>query len=186
MTFKTNGAKAAMALLAACCLAPIASAQLSRDGGAIEIAADRGELDDLKRQAVYIGNVDVIQGDARLRAERVEIKYSAREGASGNGGVGSSVGDIQTITAKGEVYYITAREKVKADNGVYNAVEETIKLTGNVLVTNEDGVIKGESLTIDIQTSRYIIDGGLCQENDGQGCRVTTVIDQSSEEEPIQ
>ena len=131
---------AALCVCGATLLAPSAMAQLSRDGGAIEIVADRGELDDVKRQAVYIGNVDVVQGDARLRAKEVVINYNARQGTSGaGGGIGSSVGDIQNIQATGDVYYITAREKVKADRGVYNAKDETINLTGNVRVTNADG-----------------------------------------------
>ena len=133
---------AALCVCGATLLAPSAMAQLSRDGGAIEIVADRGELDDVKRQAVYIGNVDVVQGDARLRAKEVVINYNARQGTSGaGGGIGSSVGDIQNIQATGDVYYITAREKVKADRGVYNAKDETINLTGNVRVTNADGVV---------------------------------------------
>ena len=179
MALVKNLRLAALCVCGAAILTPSALAQLSRDGGAIEIVADRGELDDVKRQAVYIGNVDVVQGDARLRAKEVVINYNARQGSEGGGGIGSSVGDIQNIQATGDVYYITAREKVKADRGVYNAKDETINLTGNVRVTNADGVIAGENLKINIQTGRYIMDGGT-------GGRVRTVIDQSSKEQPIQ
>lgn len=173
-----NGLVAAsLGVLALTGLTPAAAAQLSREGGAIEITADRGELDDVQRRATYIGDVDVIQGDARLRAKKVVISYSQREAAADAGGVGSSVGDIRTITADEDVYYITSREKVKADNGVYNAENETITLIGNVRVTNADGVIAGEKLEIDINSGRYVMDGGTG--------RVTTVIDQAKKE-PIQ
>lgn len=174
--------KTAVFALGACAMAaltaPAASAQLSRDGGPIEINADRGVLEDANSRAVYQGNVDVIQGDARLRAQTVTISYMPRE-AGEQGGLGGSIGGLKTIEAVGDVYYITDREKMKASRGVYDAQSETITLTGEVKVTNADGVIVGEKLVIDINSGRYTMDGG------GQGGRITTVLDTTSDE-PIQ
>lgn len=157
-------------------LTPAASAQLNRDGGPIEITADRGELNDLQREAVYVGNVDIVQGVARLRAQKVTINYRARSGEGTDGapsGIAGGIGGLQQITALGEVYYITEKEKVKADAGVYDAEQDTITLTGNVRVTNTDGVIAGENLVIEVATGRYVMDGGE------KGGRVRTVIDNS-------
>ncbi len=169
---------AAFSLVAMALAIPAAHAQLSKEGGPIEITADRGELDDVNRKAVYRGNVDVIQGVARLRANEVVISYHEREGGAAGGGLGGSVGGLDTIIATGDVYYITDREKMKADRGLYNAAAETITLTGNVKVTNDDGVIAGQQLVIEITTGRYTMDGG-------EGGRVKMVLE-SAESTPIQ
>ena len=163
----------AFAIAAFLALAPVSHAQLSSDGGPIEITAERGELDDVKRMAKYVGNVDIIQGDARLRAESVTIHYRAREDEAATGGLGGAIGGLDKIIAERNVYYITSKEKVKADHGVYNAESGDITLTGNVKVTNVDGVIVGETLVIQVETGRYVMDGG-------EG-RVRTVIENTND-----
>lgn len=163
----------ALAAAALFAFAPVSHAQLSSDGGPIEITAERGELDDVKRMAKYMGKVDIIQGEARLRAEAVTIHYRAREDESASGGLGGAIGGLEKIIAERNVYYITTKEKVKADNGVYNAETGDITLTGNVKVTNADGVIVGETLVIQVETGRYVMDGG-------EG-RVRTVIENTND-----
>jgi lipopolysaccharide export system protein LptA len=156
-------------------LAPLASAQLSSNNGPIEISADRFELDDIRQEAIYNGNVDVIQGPSRLRAQKVVVRYLseeeqeiARQTATDEQ---SNTGALKEIQADGEVYYITPTEKVKAETGLYEAEKEIITMSGNVRVTNVDGVIAGSHLVIDLVKGRYIMDGG------GQGGRVRTVFD---------
>lgn len=153
-------------------IAPLAHAQLGNDKGPIEITADRFELDDLKQEAIYDGNVDVIQGQSRIRANKVVVSYwdkeAQKERAKSSTG---AIGALKEIRADGEVYYITPVERVKAERGVYNAAKERITLSGNVLVTNADGVIAGSHLVIDIPRGRYNMDGG------GQGGRVRSVFE---------
>ena len=165
-----------LVLFAMAAMAPSAVAQLSREGGAIEIIADMNEIDDVRHQAIYFGDVDVTQGDARLRADKVIVNYQGRDEtpqpASGS--------RITTIQAQGNVFYVTSRgEKVRANEGVYDAASESITLTGDVHVTNPDGVVAGQNLVINIPSGRYTMDGG-------EGGRVRTVFDQIATEEPIQ
>ncbi len=179
----TLGSIVALGLAASLIAAPVASAQISSDGGPVEITADRGELDDLRHQATYLGNVDIIQGDARIRAEKVVINYAPRDtdnqSPAPTQSAARSVGSIRTIEATGEVFYITATEKVKADRGRYDADKDTITLAGNVRITNADGVIAGENLVIDLTQGRYIMVG------DGAGGRVRSVFE-ASEDQTIQ
>ena len=172
---------AALALIATMVLAsPPAHAQLGNDRGPIEITADRFELDDVKHEAIYYGNVDVIQGQSRIRANEVIVSYWSKESQQQLGAAATgSIGALKEIRANGEVYYITPAEKVKADRGVYVAAKERITLSGNVLVTNAEGVIAGAHLVIDIPKGRYNMDGG------GVGGRVTSVFETVSEP-PIQ
>ena len=174
-------AMSAALLAGGCLLSPSAFAQLNPGGGPIEITADRGELNDVQREAVYIGNVDVVQGPARLRASKVVISYKATDetnAQSEQSGFGSGVGGLKTIVAEGEVYYITEKEKVKAKHGLYDADKNTITLKGDVRVTNQEGVVASETLVIQVDTGRYVMDGG--------SGRVRTVIDPQDETQTIQ
>jgi lipopolysaccharide export system protein LptA len=70
-------------LAAVMAFAGAAHAQLSSEGGPIQVEADNGEVLYRERKAIYSGNVDVIQGDARLRSDRIEVNYA---GGGGSGG----------------------------------------------------------------------------------------------------
>ena len=155
------------------------SAQLSSSGGPIEINADRGQLDDRNRRAVYSGNVDIVQADSRLRADEVVIEYRPRTGPQPAGeGVAASIGGLKTIVANGDVFYLTINEKVRADTGEYDAQTDSITLTGDVIVTNEEGVVNGERLVIEVATGRSTMFGG--------DTRVRTVIDSESPDGVLQ
>lgn len=163
----------ALALIAAAAMiAPAANAQLGNSRGPIEITADRFELDDVKHEAIYQGNVDVIQGQSRIRANQVVVSYWSKESQKERAAAATgSIGALKEIRATGDVYYITPAERVKAERGLYDAAKERITLSGNVLVTNPEGVIAGEHLIIDIPKGRYNMDGG------GDGGRVISVFD---------
>ena len=154
----------AMAGLLAITLAGAASAQVSGEGGPIRVNADRSEVLDKERKVVLIDNVDITQGDARLRADIVTLEYGGG-GETTTTGLGSNFGDIRTMTARGNVFYVTPELKANGDLGVYIASTDTITLTGNgVLVRGED-VAKGESLVMELAAGRTTLDGGDSQVN---------------------
>lgn len=154
------------AAVAALFLSPAASAQLSSQGGPIQVDADNGEILDREKKAIYYGNVDVIQGDARLRSDRIEVIYA---GGGEGSGLGGSFGDLQTIIATGDVFYVTPDFKARGDRGVYNAIDGTITLTGSVIVNRGDDVAEGDQLVLMLDEGRSVISA------DDSG-RVRTVI----------
>ncbi len=158
-----------------------ASAQLSGQRGPIQIEADQLDFIDSEARAVYIGNVDAIQGDARIRAERLTIYFEQRsEDGSSATALGGNVGDVQRLVAEGEVYYLTPSERARGDSGVYDYEADTITLTGNVTVTRGENVIAGDQLVVDLANGRSTV----TSEGRTQGTRVRTVIiTYASEEE---
>ncbi len=151
-------------LFAACAAALIlagpAFAQLSGEGGPIRVKADRSEVLDREKKVVLVDNVDIAQGNARLRANIVTLAYSG-EGNTQTGALGSAFGDIQSMTAQGEVFYVTPDMKANGDLGVYEAGSETITLTGNVILIRGDDVAKGERLTMDLANGLTTLDGAV-------------------------
>lgn len=152
------GALAAGLILAA----PAALAQLSSEGGPIRVNADSSSVLERDRRVVVIGNVDIVQGDARLRADRVTLFYGG-DGGSG-GGIGGGFGDIESLRAEGNVFYVTPDLKARGDVGTYTASTETILLTANegnevTLIRGED-VAVGRELELNVAAGQSQLKGG--------------------------
>ena len=142
-----------------CLAAPVGVAQLSSEGGPIRVNADNSSVYERERRVLVVGNVYIIQGDARLRADKVTLNYASREG-SASGGVGGGFGDIEKMIASGNVYYVTPELKATGDLGTYEADTETITLTGDVVLVRGEDVARGERLVIDVVEGRSTLRGG--------------------------
>lgn len=151
-------------------LAGSATAQLSRDGGQTQIFANKLDVAERNSLAVYVGDVDVVQGEARLRADKLTINFAGNPQSENGGGFG----DILNMLADGNVFYITPALRARGDKGTYDAETETIILTGNVIVSRCEDVAKGERLTFNVATGQSSLDGG--QDKTEESTRVVTVI----------
>ena len=154
---------AAVGALSVLTLGP-ASAQVSGEGGPIRVNADRSEVLDKERKVILIDNVDITQGTARLRADVVTLEYGGG-GNTSTTGLGSNFGDIRTMTARGNVFYVTPEFKANGDLGIYVAANDTITLTGNVVMVRGEDVAKGERLTMELEAGKTTLDGGDSQVN---------------------
>lgn len=141
-----------------------ATAQVSGEGGPIRVNADRSEVLDKERKVILIDNVDITQGEARLRADIVTLEYGGT-GATTTAGLGSSFGDIRSMTARGNVFYVTPDLKANGDLGVYVAATDTITLTGNIVLIRGEDVAKGERLVMELTAGKTTLDGGDSQVN---------------------
>ncbi|MEM9937950.1 MAG: LptA/OstA family protein [Pseudomonadota bacterium] len=149
-----------MAALLGVGFAGSALAQVSGEGGPIRVKADRSEVLDNERKVLLIDNVDITQGDARLRADTVTLAYRGTGGTT-TSGLEAGFGDIDSMTARGGVFYVTPELKANGDVGVYDAATDTITLTGNVILLRGEDVAKGETLTIELSAGRTTLDGGV-------------------------
>ena len=140
-----------------------AMAQVSGEGGPIRVTADRSEVLDKERKVVLIDNVDITQGTARLRADIVTIEYGGAGGTTTTTGLGSNFGDIRTMTARGNVFYVTPDLKANGDLGIYVASADTITLTGDITLVRGEDVAKGDRLGMELAAGKTTLDGGNSQ-----------------------
>lgn len=149
-----------VALLAAALLAGAgAQAQISSEGGPIYIDSERTESFENERKVVLVGNVEIQQGTARLRSNTVTINFAPRRAGAGSG-IASGFGEVETMTAEGEVFYLTPELKAKGDRAVYDRVSDTITMTGNVALLRERDVAEGQTLKLEIANRRTTLFGG--------------------------
>jgi lipopolysaccharide export system protein LptA len=145
----------AAAFLAAALAAPAARAQLSENGGPVSYSADTLEYFDGERRLVLTGDVDIVQNDARLRADRITLFFSSSTG--GAEGQGLASGDIERMIAEGEVYYVRPTQSARGNRAIYEIANDSVTFTGNVVIASDENVIRGETLVLNITNRRTVI-----------------------------
>lgn len=114
----------------------------------VNYAADSIELQDRQNRVILSGNVDITQGDLRLRAARTTVAYTDK-------------GDlkIQRIDASGGVIVNRGTESASGNAGVYDFNRRIITLAGNVALRRDGDTLNGSRLTIDLATGVSTVDG---------------------------
>ena len=114
----------------------------------IQIDADSLEVQQSKNLAIFKGNVEAVQGRINMRANEIRVWYkSDQEGKSSDPATG---GTIVRIDAIGKVFVSSPDETAQGDIGVYDVPEKRITMTGNVVLTRGDNVIRGEKLFLEV------------------------------------
>jgi len=149
------------AVLAALLLAAPASAQLSSNSDApVEYAADTMEVFNTQCRWVLTGRAEMLQADARLRAETIRMFRETKPGRGGGGADGGGCGDLSRAEAETNVFYVTPQRRVRGDSAVYDAVAETIVVTGDVVAIEGENVLSGSRMTINLKTGEGNLTGG--------------------------
>ncbi len=146
--------------LAATLLIGPAMAQVSASGGPIRVEAERSEVLDREKQVILIDDVHILQGDARLSADMVTLTYASADNGSSNN-IGAAFGDIESMSARGNVYYVTPDFRATGDTGLYDVNTDTITLSGDVALLRGADIAKGSVLTIELALGRTTLDGGV-------------------------
>ena len=118
----------------------------------IEITADNLEVLQNQKIATFTGNVDAVQGDMVLSADRLRVYYGGDDVNAAPGPAGT--GSIRRIEADGNVLMSSPRETAQGDAGVYDVSASQVTLDGAVVLTRGDNVIRGQRLEVDLASGR--------------------------------
>ncbi|MER2604481.1 MAG: LptA/OstA family protein [Siculibacillus sp.] len=125
----------------------------------IQIEADSLEVLDKDRNAVFTGNVSVLQKDTVLKTQRLRVYY---EGKGAAGLAQTSGGDSQSIRrfeADGRVLINQKDQTVTGEKGWFDMRSQTAQITGKVVLTQGKNVARGDRLSIDLKSGQYKLDG---------------------------
>ena len=123
----------------------------------IDIEADKLEVLDGEKRAIFSGNVMAKQGGLTLRTRELSVNYTGSQGLSG------SNANITRIKATGKVLITTDKNQTAtSDWADFQVVEQVMTIGGNVVLSQGENVIKGDRLVIDLKTGRSRF------ENEGQ------------------
>ena len=116
----------------------------------VEVTADSLSVDQRNGSAVFDGNVLVVQGEVRLSAGKVTVEYST-ENDAGSG--------VSKMLASGGVTFVTATDAVEAREAIYAVDAGTVRLSGDVLLTQGQNAIAGDLLTINLESGAGTMEG---------------------------
>lgn len=125
----------------------------------IDINADDLEILQDQNLAIFTGNVIAVQGGLELRAEQLRVWYRPASGRAG-GDAANAGGTIIRIDAIDRVFVSSATETAQGDLGIYEVPEKRLTLTGSVVLTRGQNVLRGKKLVMDLATGRSQISGG--------------------------
>lgn len=131
----------------------------------IEIAADALEVQQDKRTATFTGNVNANQGNMVMKADRLIVTYA--QGGGDNA--------ISKLDAVGKVFLSTPAETAQGNNATYDVPAGIITLTGSVILTQGQNVLRGERAVLNLATGNSRVEGAPAGAG-GDG-RVRVVID---------
>lgn len=139
--------------------APAASQALQHDSSQpIEISADTLEVLQEEQIATFAGNVDAVQGDLVLSADKLLVHYEGENSDS----VGLAAGrgnSIRRIDAVGKVIITSPEETAEGDYGTYDVPSKFMTLEGDVVLTRGANVIRGERLELDLVSGKSTMVG---------------------------
>jgi len=113
----------------------------------IQIEAASLEMQDKKKEATFSGNVKVTQGDTTMTSKTLVVFYE--------GGGASPAGNAGAKPAKGA----TMQSATPGPGG--SSSIKRLEARGNVMVTQKDQVVTGESAVFDPKTNLITMQGGV-------------------------
>lgn len=112
----------------------------------IRIESDTLEVDERAKLAVFAGKVSVTQERMRLTAGRLEIRY--RPGAGGR------PTELRTVDALGGVRMSLNDQVATGARAHYDLATEIMTLTGNVVLSQGENVIRGDQVEVNLKTGK--------------------------------
>lgn len=104
----------------------------------IAVNADSFLADLNGETGTYTGNVIVSQGPVRLHADRVTVLAPG--------------GRASRMEAAGHVIVDSPSGQALGDNGIYDVAAQTLRITGNVVLTKDANVMRGTTLEVAMDT----------------------------------
>ena len=133
----------------------------------IQIEAASLEMRDKKKEATFSGNVKVVQGDTTMTAKSLVVFYDsggsaaapapAAKGAknapiqAAQPGPGGS-SSIRKLEARGNVVVTQKDQVVTGETAIFDTRANLITMTGGVVLTQCKNVLRGDRLLVDMTT----------------------------------
>ena len=133
----------------------------------VHIEAATLEVRDKDKVATFSGNVHVTQGDTGMRCKSLVVFYEQNETdadksksvALANPGPGGQQ-RIKRLEARGGVVVTQKEQTATGDLGLFDMQTNTVTLTGNVVMTQGQNVLRGDRLVVDLTSGVSRIESG--------------------------
>ncbi len=154
--------KSVVLVLAGCAaLASPALAQFAASDGQVNVSADHSRMETGKAggyETTYLdGRVELQQNGRRLRCDHAKVIQAS--GASH---------DVVRMEATGNVFYVVEDQTVRGDYAVYTKADDTLKVTGEVVLVRGRNVATGNLLIDKVHAGEITLDSEPTSSNKGR------------------
>jgi lipopolysaccharide export system protein LptA len=134
----------------------------------IQIEAARLEVRDKKQQATFMGSVKVVQGDTTMTSKTLDVFYENKDQATTPAPAGKTAtksapmqsatpgptgsSSIKRLEAKGNVVVTQKDQIVTGETAVFDTKANMMTMLGGVVMTQCQNVLKGDRLMVDMTT----------------------------------
>ncbi len=128
----------------------------------IQIEAASLEMRDKKKEATFAGDVKVVQGDTTMKSKTLVVYYDGNEAAAGKGaqppktqmkaaapGPAGS-SSIRRLEAKGNVIVTQKDQVVTGESAIFDTKTNLVTMIGGVVLTQGMNVLRGDRLVVDM------------------------------------
>ncbi len=115
----------------------------------VEVTADSLTVNQETGNAVFTGNVIIIQGELRMAAGEVTVVYGADPDNR----------DIREVRATGGVLVTRGSDAAEGQSALYEVASSLMTLSGSVLVTQGPTAISGDGMVVNIATGDGTVEG---------------------------
>ena len=115
----------------------------------VEVTSETLNVDQATGAATFTGDVVIGQGDLRLQAGEVEVRYDEATSA------------IARLLATGGVTLATPSEAAEAEAADYDLTARTLTLTGEVLLTQGPSAISADRMVVDLASGTARMEGNV-------------------------
>jgi lipopolysaccharide export system protein LptA len=135
----------------------------------VTIKAASLEVRDKQKYATFSGNVHVVQGDVEMRCKTLVVFYednaapagvAMAQAAPAQAGALGGNSQIKRMEARGGVVVTQKDQIATGDRGDFDMRSNTATLTGKVVVTKGQDVLRGEKLVVNLDTGVSKMDAG--------------------------
>jgi lipopolysaccharide export system protein LptA len=157
----------------------------------LKITSASLEVRDKEKIATFSGDVHLVQGDTTLRSKTLVVFYDdeadtksdasksdAQKPAKPPAAAGAEPmsQQIRRVEVKGGVLVTQKDQTATGESGVFDMQANTVTLLGNVVISQGQNVVRGDRLTVDLNSGVSRVECGKTQ---GQ-CRVQALIQPNS------
>jgi lipopolysaccharide export system protein LptA len=130
----------------------------------VQIEATSLEVRDKTKTATFSGNVQVVQGDTTMKCQTLVVFYDGDAHANAaklaTPGMPDNAQSIRRIEARGGVTVVTKEQNATGELGIFDMKNNTITLTGNVVVSQGQNVVHGDRVVVDMTTGISRVESG--------------------------
>ena len=132
----------------------------------IEITAEQLTVLQKEELAIFTGSVEAIQGDARLKSDKMVVHYA--KGKNEQLETPEMNHAINKMDVVGNVKIDQQDQHASGNKGTYFVADEKLELNGNVVLNKGGNIIKGEKLLYNMKTGQSDVFAGKNDQTPGR------------------